>query len=187
MRGPLSRGHLNKNPWTVVDDAWDAARARVRHVASKRLSLCSFLGRKGLLLLEVQVAGAGRAKEGQEIWEACFALPARLLISPGPLSLLFFEYLLLTSKPLLFFVQMGSRWAETGKMELDSKSCLEGGSRSSVFQRATSRYVSCLRFPWGDFLFKWDSLKNTEHLRTTQIIFVKGFHSKRKSIACILS
>ena len=34
-------------------------------------------------------------------------------------------------------------------------------------RRATLRYVSCLRFPRGDFLFKWTHLTNTVHKNNT--------------------
>ena len=34
---------------------------------------------------------------------------------------------------------------------------------------------------WGEPLFKWNSLKPTEYLNTQRILFVKGFHLKRKA------
>ena len=55
------------------------------------------------------------------------------------------------------------------------------GAGDGGLQRATLRYVSCLRSPWGDFIFKWNYLKNTECLKTTQTSLFKGFHWKRRS------
>ena len=50
--------------------------------------------------------------------------------------------------------------------------------RRSANRRTASRYVSCWRSPWGDFLFTWSSLKNAEQLKTTQILWLKGLYLK---------
>ena len=51
--------------------------------------------------------------------------------------------------------------------------CLDAAKRRPT-QRATLRYVSCLRFPGGDFLFKGNYLKHTENLKTTNLVFQKN-------------
>ena len=48
-------------------------------------------------------------------------------------------------------------------------------------QKTTLRYASCLKSPWGDFLFKWISMNDTEYPSTTHISCFKGLHLKRKS------
>ena len=53
--------------------------------------------------------------------------------------------------------------------------------RAAGDQRTTLRYVSCLRSPWGDLLFKLNSMNYVEYLNTAQLCIFKGFHFKRKS------
>ena len=52
-------------------------------------------------------------------------------------------------------------------------------TRRPPIREQLRRCVPCLRSPWGDFLLGWNYMTSTQYLKTTNIVYVKGFHLKR--------